>query len=357
MADVFQKFKRVFMSARNAKHVLDSIKNKFGNEQAALEIAENKAGFAELQGLVYDTYFPQLFNQSRPNLEDTLIALNQITMDKLEEIVAQRRVREEAPPPMDTTQPPAAPTAPPTAVTPRHLFSRDALVSGGRYSFPWKMSNVNAVCMSSFSFHCNVYNINEWNNRFTVQENDETFQVHLPIGFYPLQGLCDALTHVLNQSSMKKWTYKVSLNTLKNRIYFKCATGKFGLTFSEPKTANSHSLQWLLGFTKTEYTNGGMYISEASPNVGMFQDLYVKLFLNGVEVDRCPTSNPSFSYYESFAIDVYEAHGKHFRPRVDERWFDISEGMDLDTISMELWGGMDILLTNVDFHVKLQVEN
>jgi len=236
-----------------------------------------------------------------------------------------------------------------------HFFSKDASLVSGKYMFKFDCANISSIAIKDFNFSCNVYNITELNNKFTVTEKATRTQISLPLGYYKIDELVHAIEDTLNTISPNKLIYQVSLSPNKNKISFKCSKDtiphNFNIQFPK-ETRNvrfTYSLQEILGFKMGDYMNNSFYISEYHPNDNLLENVMVKIFLDGYEVSRYASSNQSFGYFERFSIDMNALFGKRFSPSIFDSPFDISSKLDCRELAIELW--------NSDTHIMSRYAN
>ena len=111
MADIFQRFKQVFISPKNTEYILSLVSSKFPNIESSSFDQLFQTTLVELQNVIYDTYFAQICNdlkrKGRLNLEESLIVLNKLSIEKLE-FIANKSI-EKPQPPQQLPPPPQLP--------------------------------------------------------------------------------------------------------------------------------------------------------------------------------------------------------------------------------------------------------
>jgi hypothetical protein len=171
------------------------------------------------------------------------------------------------------------------------------------------------------------------------------------------------MADLLNNQSLNKWTYSLKRNQVKNKVYIECSSKdlpyiNFNIQFEDTTEFSSYSLREILGFAKNEYSNNNLYVSENHPIDNVFDQFFLKLFLNDKEISRFTSTNPNFSYFHSFHVDMNTCFGKTFflqNSFYDS--FDILEDVSVDEISFELWNSQNHILSRfVDFEMVLFFE-
>jgi hypothetical protein len=418
MSDIFQRFKQVFISPKNTEYILKLTSTKFPNIDFSTFDQHFHTTLVDLQNLIYDTYFTQICNdlksKGRLNLEESLVALNKLSIEKLEFIASKTHSQSPPPPheqleihsqpqlqiqpqlerqPQIHSQPqlqrhPQVPPQPHLQIQPQvqveiqpqiqvsqdtdllplahyhHFFSKDAILSSGKYTFHFDIENINSISLSSIRLDCNLYNITEINNKFSVYENgSDHFVVIIPFGYYTIDVLLQTISDIMNQESLNKYKYTIIRNTTKNKIYVECNSSDsmpctFNLKFEDTSKFSSYSLQEILGFDKNEYNNNNLYVSENHPIQNVFDQFFLKLFINDKEISRYTSSNQNFSYFHSFHIDMDSYFGKSFYLQNSTNdSFDILEDVSVSEISIELWNSQNHILSRfVKFELVLFFE-
>ena len=173
----------------------------------------------------------------------------------------------------------------------RQFCSENAVFNNGKYSFQFFLNNIKSVNLDNFKIKCNMYNINEYNNKFYLLEQTNKTIITIPIGYYDIDTLLKTITNLLNDMSINKnkdYKFNVYNNKIKNKVYFTCQSTEkerlnkntsFGLLFKKNKDYNNYSLSDILGFEKEEYFNNNVYTAELYSDVNIFDELYVKIFI------------------------------------------------------------------------------
>jgi hypothetical protein len=363
MSDIFQRFKQVFISPKNTEYILGIVSSKFPYIDSSLFQQNFKTTLIELQNVIYNTYFTQICNdlhkKGRFNLEESLLVLNKLSIEKLEYVV-------------NTTSPPPVEQLPLVEQSQsqgqeqahfHHFFSKDAQLLSGKYIFKFNMDNINSLALTAFKLDCNIYNITELNNKFSIFENGDVFTVSIPFGYYNLDVLLSTISDLLNSESPNKYTYILKRNKIKNKVYIECTSNNmmpcsFNIMFEDTREFASYSLQEILGFSQNEYNNNNLYVSENHPIDNIFDQFFIKLFINDKEISRFSSTTPNFSYFHSFHVDMNNCFGKTFYLQNSfNDSFDILEDISSTEISIELWNSQTHILTRfVDFELVMFFE-
>lgn len=342
--EIVEKFKSVFMSFDNTKYILDNVAKKM-----SIAITnEIQSTLGELQQIIFDAYFENVYNEvlskdSDSVLENTLVILNKVSMNKLECTILEHEKNKKKGTQRDV-------------MSYYHLFSKDASLSNGRYDFPInEYCNVSSIKMESFTMNCNIYNVTELNNKFIVVEKGVEVVIGIPIGYYNVQDLVSTINDLLNVKSPNKFLYNITLHKRKNKVYIKCTHENIPFQFSLRFDSN---LGEMLGFRNAEYTNNNLYVSEDNPSTNMLENVYLKFFMNDMEISKYSTSS-RFTYFEKLSIQMNECFGKiHKECFSDMSPFDICERLDGSKISLELWTSQSKILTRfLTFDIVMSIEH
>jgi hypothetical protein len=113
-----------------------------------------------------------------------------------------------------------------------------------------------------------------------------------------------------------------------------------------------------LGFEKEEYFNNNIYTAELYSNVNIFDELYVKIFINDKEIPRYSTSKRDFFYFETFDLDMNNCFGNKARFDLPLNCFEITQNnLDIKDISIQLNNSYDYYInTPVSFKFMLTLE-
>jgi hypothetical protein len=357
---VFEKFRQVFISEKNSNYVLQVVQNRLGLDK----IHTTMTDLIQLQNMIYATYFEQICNdlsrRGKLSLEEALITLNRITVEKLElDVITDAAPRDYTIPQTIQTKDIDTSVHKDTTVSEyHHFFSSDAGLDSGRYTFPVEMNKVTSITMCGFELDCNIYNVTESNNKFYIEEGNNRVQISLPIGYYKFDDLCSAMTRALNVASPNKFEYTVSRNVHKNKTYFQCHTKSANFNvgfFGDPSP--QLSLREILGFKTNIYMNNNIYVSETHPITSVCNNLFVKLYLGDKEVPRVKSSRPSFSYFQALHVNLDKHFGEIISLPIHQEPFDMSEELTTDTLSVELWSTQQHICTRlVHFDFVLCIE-
>ena len=406
--NIFQKLKRVFISEKNSNYILQLIVD---SSVVSFDVQGYRNTLLQLQNMVYDSYIQQicsdLSKRGKLDLEEVLIILNKITINRLQDMITENERSMEAnnsiypntntvnfnatsndtpytttnsisnttttttsntpdttttsnttttnpdttttsnTPNTTTTTLPNASSIVPTRTTVHHFFSEDSVLKSGRYTFPFVLNNTKGIEVSHFKLNCNIYNITDANNKFTVKEGSQKMNLTIPIGYYTVDNLCKAMGELLNHHSVNKHKYQLFRNPVKNRIYFQCnikdsKPAAFSIHFPEAATKNELGLGDLLGYQKSEYINNNIYVSETNPVDNILEDIYLKVFINDKEIARITSTKNGFSYFENYSVDLNQQFGKSVSLAANSssdfhHAFEITEQLNCNELSIELW--------------------
>lgn len=368
-SEIYIKFKKLYMSPKNFQYIMN------------LCNASNEAEkvLSDLQVLVYENFFEQVCQDIRKKIgkvdyEKVLITLNQITVHHFKQALQETQdtssqfisniIQHTIQPHQQThlhqpIQPQQEQQIQPqinnqdnklmeTVETRyQHFFSQDAILQKGTYTFNLAVNRVKGFALSEFRINCDMYNVTEINNKLTLKENGMKIPMTVPIGFYNPHDLIETLSELFNKSSINGYTYTISIDKAKNKVYIQC-DNIFDFTFSNMQFAE------MLGFKQLDYKGNNVYISEGYPKEN--NQLYLKLLINGQEIGRIFCSN-GFSYYERFTIDLNDNFGKSVSYILNEDFFDFFEEIDISSFSVELWSDRNNIYTRVvDFQLVVQFE-
>ena len=255
-----------------------------------------------------------------------------------------------------------------------HLFSKHAIVQSGRYNYRLNIENVGSINWDAINILYNMYNINEYNNKMYLIEQNNKVLITIPVGYYSIDQLLIVMTTLFNNASINKnkdYKFYSNLHKIKNKIFFSCELNEkekfkrnvvFGMSFIYDKYPKNDqrvsSLQEILGFEKSEYINNTTYVTENPPNICIFEDLYVKVFVNDIELKKYNTSDSSFSYYQCLNAIMDSDFGKVVRFPQSYNPYDIyNENYIINTISFEFYNShMNIINTPIKFDTVLSID-
>ena len=255
-----------------------------------------------------------------------------------------------------------------------HLFSKHSVVQSGRYNYRLNIENVGSINLDSINILYNMYNINEYNNKMYLIEQNNKVLITIPVGYYSIDQLLIVMSTLFNNASINKnkdYKFHSNLHKIKNKIFFSCELNEkekfkrnvvFGMSFIYDKYPKNDqrvsSLQEILGFEKSEYINNTTYVTENSPNICIFEDLYVKMFVNDIELKKYNTSDSSFSYYQCLNVIMDNDFGKIMRFPQGYSPYDIyNENYIINTISFEFYNSyMHIINTPIRFDTVLSID-
>lgn len=383
---VIEQFKNVFLSPVNTEFLMQSIIKKASKIPAVgdKEITIDRPGLEQLQLFIFDTNFVDITEELNSNepllskLQKTLKSLNKITLSHMTNLIHQQLTENHhqqpslqshgtqntnmqtqlpsqdqgisSPPP-----PPSPPTPPPeyTQIEHIHLFSADAFLKDGTYHFNFPISCVKSITSFKFNSLRNWFNVTEFNNKIILVENEtKPTNATLPIGFYSTTDLTSQLTKTLNEASTNKLKYTVEIIPQTGKTKISCYTRDgipvmFNLSFGEKHFQfNNFGLNELLGFKKTDYCNNNYYISEER-NItnNSYDNVYIKLFINGTSVQKIKSSGfTGFSYFADSSNECEEE-------------FVFQDQLDIQSVSFQLCNTRDYIITMpITFDVLLSFE-
>ena len=219
-----------------------------------------------------------------------------------------------------------------------------------------------------------MYNINEYNNKMYLIEQNNKVLITIPVGYYSIDQLLIVMSTLFNNASINKnkdYKFHSNLHKIKNKIFFSCELNEkekfkrnvvFGMSFIYDKYPKNDqrvsSLQEILGFEKSEYINNTTYVTENPPNICIFEDLYVKVFVNDIELKKYNTSDSSFSYYQCLNVITDSDFGRVMRFPQGYSPYDIyNENYIINTISFEFYNShMNIINTPIRFDTVLSID-
>ena len=381
--NIRESFKKVFVSPRNSGYLFDLIITKILRYSPDYQqiifnnIHTYKENILDLQELIFNDSFSNIYNNlsnsGNIDLEQVLIELNKITVSKFEIILQQdlnNKYNQQAQVQQAQVQQGNSIIEEDNFynILSRQFFSENAVFNNGKYSFQFFLNKVKSVNLDNFKIKCNMYNINEYNNKFYLLEQTSKTIIIIPIGYYDIDTLLKTITNLLNDMSINKnkdYSFNVFNNKIKNRVCFTCESNdkqrlnkntSFGLLFK--KESNNYSLSDILGFEKEEYFNNNVYTAELYPNINIFDELYVKIFINDKEIPRYSTSKRDFYYFETFDLDIRSRFGDKITFDLPINSFEITQdNLDIKDISIQLNNSYDYYINNpVSFKFMLTFE-
>ena len=245
-----------------------------------------------------------------------------------------------------------------------HFFSGDSIFVDDKYIFDFELKNVKSFCLDKIKIDCNnLYNITLDNNKFIVFENEKYINVKIPVGYYPIKQLLNCIENILNKESPNNNKYEMFIDDNKNKIYIKCNNNdgipyNFNIKFPNNTTSN-YNIQQILGFIEFEYMNNNMYVSETHPIENIYEEIYIKLYLNNVEIVRSISSKRDFCYFYSFDLDLNKYFGKKYIDKCDTTdEYCLTENLDVKIVGFEfLDSSLNPIETPIDFEVLMLIEH
>lgn len=234
-----------------------------------------------------------------------------------------------------------------------HFFSEDAEYVDEKYKFNIDIKNAKSIYIKSFKLECNLYNITEFNHTIHVSEPNQDFTIKIPIGYYDITSLLNIIQTLFNETS--KNTYSIYLDEYKNKIYFICKElDYFNLDFDIDN--NNISLGLLLGFTNDKYYQNNKYISENFPISNLFNNIYLKMFVNDNELCKYTSSKNTFNYFTTYYLNTSFKESFNYTHQNPDK-YDITS-TDIQNISFELINTpLNLLQFNkLDFEIILAIQ-
>jgi hypothetical protein len=97
----------------------------------------------------------------------------------------------------------------------------------------------------------------------------------------------------------------------------------------------------MLGFIKTDYLNNNFYIADKPPSLNIYDELYIKIFINKIELEKCNTSKKDFCFFESFDVDVSKYFGKTYITELPQSQYYINNKVNMNTLSIKVYNSYD----------------
>ena len=238
-------------------------------------------------------------------------------------------------------------------ITYKEFFSENAVFEGGKYTFRVNIDNLRSINIDNIRLRCNLYNITEYNNKFYLLETGSRTPVIIPIGYYDTDMLVKMISECLNAVSInrnKDYFYKVFINDFKNKICFLSdfidttrnnRPTVFGLSFVKSSKPNYPDLGDILGFTNQTYTNNNMYITEQFANVNIYEDIYIKMYLDGKELPKYESSGRDFYYFDKLNVDMSKSFGKTVERSYDNPFYLSENNIETHDLSIRLYYNYD----------------
>jgi hypothetical protein len=410
--DIKDRFKNVFISQKNSGYLFDMIINKviksyphFNN--ILLEFIETyKMNMVNLQEFILNDNFFLIYENNK-KLEDVLIALNKITVSKFEYLLIQDLNKKYTNDEFDNYQVQNQDqnqhqnqdqnqhqnqvqnqhqnqvqnqhqnnfdesdkySENEIELSERyiHFMSNDSYKNKGRYLYNIDVPKLKSIDLQSIYLKCDMYNINELNNKFYIIEQNVKTLITIPVGYYSIQNLVDCMTKFLNLLSVNKnkdYTFKIFLNILKNRVCFTINNNNehnnnrnnynYSLLFIENEY--NYNLQKICGFDKIIYANNSIYVAENPPNTNIFEKIYMQIFLNDIPLNKYETTKNNFCYYDILRLDMEKDFGKGLTFNSENNQYDLYKEFDLNTISFQFNNNHEYTLDNLNFEIIVRFE-
>jgi len=248
-----------------------------------------------------------------------------------------------------------------------NFFSDDANFINNKYEYDINIENLKSIYLESINLLYDMYNITNCNNKFYLLEGSHKHLITIPIGFYVIDKLLEIITKSINFVSLNKnndYKFLIYKNKIKNKVYITCDWIKtnndkdidqkskdksvldFGIIFVSNNTSqNNYCLREILGFDKNEYFNNNMYIGEKSPIENIYQNIYFKLFINDIEIDRYYTTKETFTYYDKINFNLQSNYGNKIChiPNLNTP-YDIDEEIEMNKISFQFNNSVNYII-------------
>lgn len=242
------------------------------------------------------------------------------------------------------------------------LFSsNDCEYNDGSYYFETNIKKISSINLLSFMIECNLYNIDENNNKFILFENDIPMNIYIPIGFYNYNDLIDIMGKEMTKMSMNKNEYVVCHEKYKNKTYIMSTNTNHILSMFKIKFIKNdlsiYSLQEILGFKNDEYKNNNKFVSENYPLTVYFDNIYFKILVNEKNIARITNNNNTFGYYDIINIDYANNFSKNFEYKNNQDIFEFKEPIDINIFSFEFYAiNLRKILSFMEFKILLEIE-
>lgn len=425
-SDTNIKLQTIFFSPKNSTYILQHVYTKLTNDfppQIVQPILlKYKNYLIDLQGTIYKSCFDDILrdlqSSGKLSLEEFLVSLNTITINKFYETLQNEILQTPSPKsPRVTFEKTSDDKSPSgselenqdnldvnsnndiesnnnitnkittkttstnttntqqdnTNILHTHnyqFFSKDFEFANGRYKCEIPLEYIhggggieeNQIILDQFCLQCDIYNITQTNNKLYLYEAGNRIIINIPLGYYTIHQLLNVLQTTFNQCSLNGHTYTICLDKIKNKTIIKSDTMlTFDFQFEDTFESSINSIQSILGFNKVHYMNNNIYISETQPIHNIYDNIYVKLFINEKHLERVTTSHDDFAYFCKIDTDYDKNFGKTVCRNPDSKFYhngiDISNDSKCNTITLtiELWNSPITRIfksCNFDFTMK-----
>lgn len=328
--NIIEQFRTIYFSKKNSDYIRDYVFNKYNIQDTDYSLHQS---LDNILSSIFDSYQQTITNefiqkQGKIDHENILIQLNKMAMVKFESLLQQNQPyshekenkyidqnvqtniiihnskftqthleeKKQEIQLIETKKETNSGHLP--VKTPIHFFSEDVNYITDDGVFVYDFSNlkldVSAITLNSFKFRSDLYNIQLNNNFFTIIENGITKKITIPIGYYTLSQLILEINKVLIDI---KSNCTVVYEEIKNRVCIENTSTKyktFDILFPQIETI---TIGELLGFNEKEYRNNNLYIAEILPDVELFNDIFLRIFINDTELKRINTTKENFTYF------------------------------------------------------------
>jgi len=400
--DIKTRLKDIFISQKNSGYLFDIIIKKITRNYPDYRnilmeyIGTYKMNILDLQEYIFNDNVISIY-ENKKDLEDVLIDLNKITVSKFEYLLLKdlekkynyekNKIKIEYPSndTFDVRQQDTFDVKKEIEYKDKdkesvsedryneryiHFMSTDCYKKDKMYNFNISIDNLKSIDLQSIYLKCNMYNINEYNNKFYIVEQNIKTLITIPIGYYTIQNLLECITKFTNLSSINKnkdYVYKIFLNILKNKVCFTTNNASnvssnnnnnhtYSVLFIENEY--NYSLGDILGFNKSVYTNNSIYIADDSPNTNIFEKIYVQIFLNEIPLIKYETTKSDFYYYDLLHLDMEKDFGKVVSFSSENNQYDIDQDFNLKKIGFKFNNNCNcnFNLDNLKFEILMRFE-
>lgn len=330
---IFLKFKELYFSHENKNNIINIFKSKI-NTIDTIDLNQ----LHELQELIFNNHFINIYNEyvsnnKQPNYNELMNKTNDFTVEKF--IILYNTISNKSKniQNYDKLE---------NSCHNFDIYSKNTEYNNGEYIIKYDFKNKKSIYLKNINLYLNLYNVNEQNCSFIIEENKQKFTINIPFGYYTIKELLKCINKLL--SITLKNTYNIYLHKNKNKIYF-----------NSDKIFNLHIDKNLLGFIKKDYINNNNYISELYPDTNIYNNLYIKLYINDKEI-ICNTGNNNFTYFYKIITNYSKYFGikKNFSENFNEYLF--NELLDISNIKLVFFDCFhNKILKFIDFEISFEI--
>lgn len=357
--NILIKFKEIYFSQENRYYIINIFKTRVNNTQTF----NYDTQLHELQNLIFNKYFIQIYNETLSQNDNTLNYnnlleyLNNYTIEKFiilyNNILQNQQINDVES--KDTNNPnneyEIKHNKLQNTITEYNydIYSINSQFENGIYNIILKdnIPDISSFCINNINMYCNLYNINDNNCLFTIEENKNSkINITIPIGYYNLKDLLICINDLLLNNKYLKNKYNIFLHKNKNKVYFK-----------SDKNFNFYIKNNLLGYSNSTYTNNNNYISETHPFTNIYNNLYIKLYINDKEIIY-NKSNSDFTYYYKFEINYTKYFGIQKRIFTKINYYYFENVINIYNIKIEFLDSNHNKIYNfINFDASFSFEN